>query len=330
MKRLLSLVCIVAAALAFRGVAVSAEPDAAGGVGPVRIVVTIPPLMWPVTQLVGEGTPDAVPAEVTLILRPGLSEHGFELTPVQMQAVRRADVVVMAGHGLEPPQVAALAGRSGWSAKVVSFEGIDETVLLEGDHADCDHDHDGAGGHAHDHDHASSVDPHMWLDPVAMKAFVGRVAEALRAAVEKSGRSDDDKARLIRAINTRAAAAQKTCADIDAEHIRALTPLKDRAIVTHHNAYAYLCKRYGLKVAAVIRPVETVEPTPGDVMKAVKAIKEQKAGAVFVEPQFPAGIAKRIADTAKVRLESIDPLGDGDWAALMRSNMAALVRGLGG
>ncbi len=304
----------------------------ANGIEPVRVVVTIPPLMWPVKQVLGDVKASGVDAEVSLILRPGLSEHGFELTAGQMSEIQRADIVVMAGYGLEP-RVESVAARTasgrGASRAIVSFEGIGETLALGDDHAACDHDH--GDGHDHDHAHASTaIDPHLWLDPVAMKAFVGRVAEAVRGVIERSSRSDEEKATLVRGVNERAAAAQRVCDEIDAEYTRDIAALKSRAIVTHHNAYSYLCKRYGLTVAAVVRPIETVEPTPGDVMKAVKAIRDQKAGAVFVEPQFPAGVAKRIAETARVRLETIDPLGDGDWAGLMRSNLAAIVRGLGG
>jgi len=295
---------------------------------PVRVVVTIPPLLWPVRALIGSPADDAIPAEVSLILRPGLSEHGFELTPSQMRDLQRADIVVMAGHGLEP-RVAALIDRSAPQAShrtVVTLEGLGEVIASDHAHEHCEHDHD----HDHEHDHAEqpAVDPHLWLDPIAMKHFVARVAEALRAAVDRSERTEEQKAALNRAVNLRLAEAQAECDRIDAEYARALAPLKRRAIVTHHNAYAYLCRRYNLTVAAVIRPVEAVEPTPGDVMKAVGAIRDQKAGAVFVEPQFPAGVAKRIADAAKVKLETIDPLGDGDWPAMMRANLAALLRGL--
>lgn len=297
---------------------------------PLRVVVTIPPLLWPVRALIGSPADDAIPAEVSLILRPGLSEHGFELTPSQMRDLQRADIVVMAGHGLEP-RVAALVGRSAEQTPhraVVTLEGLTEVIAADHDHEHCEHEHDHDHDHEHDHPERPAVDPHLWLDPIAMKHFVARVADSLRAAVDRSDSTDEQKAALKRAVNLRLVEAQAACDRIDAEYARALAPLRHRAIVTHHNAYAYLCKRYNLTVAAVIRPVESVEPTPGDVMKAVSAIRDQKAGAVFIEPQFPAGVAKRIADAAGVKLETIDPLGDGDWPALMRANLSALLRGL--
>ncbi len=161
-----------------------------------------------------------------------------------------------------------------------------------------------------------------------MKGLVSRVELALAAALEHREPDPSRRAAAITALNARAHRARAVCDQIHREHADALAPLKGRAIVTHHNAWAYLCARYHLTVAAVIRPIDTVEPTPGDVMLAVKAIRQHDARAVFVEPQFPGGVAQRIANTARVRLETLDPLGDGDWPATMRSNLAALLRGL--
>lgn len=297
---------------------------------PIRIVVTIPPLLWPVRELLGTG-PKSIEARVTLILRPGLSEHGFELTPSQMEDIRRADVVVMAGHGLEP-RVASLAakpGPDGTKPMLVSFEGLIAALHASGDHSACAHGHEHEDNDQAAHDHATpAADPHMWLDPILMRGFVTRVEGALGAILERRLTDAAQRERAAQALRQRADAARRACDDLHAEHQRALEPLKGRAIVTHHNAWAYLCARYNLEVAAVVRPIETVEPTPGDVMLAVKAIREQNARAVFVEPQFPGGVAQRIAKTARVKLETLDPLGAGDWPATMRANLAALVRGL--
>lgn len=311
-RTLLALLLLLAAAPAF------ARSDAA----PLRVVVSIPPLVWPVEALLkGDGAP--IPATVSLLLRPGVSEHGFELTPSQIADVQRADLVVMAGYGLEGRLTDALTRKPRSDRQTLTLEGLVEPIVADHDHSKCEHGHD----HGQSHDHAAGLtDPHLWLDPVAMRAFIDRLEAALRERLATL--PEARRAPALEALTSRAAAARAVCDEIHAQYQTAIVPLTRRAIVTHHNAYAYLCRRYGLEVAAVIRPTETAEPTPGDIMTAVKALRERRAAAVFVEPQFPAGAAKRIADTARVRLESIDPLGDGDWPALMRANLTALVRGL--
>jgi ABC-type Zn uptake system ZnuABC Zn-binding protein ZnuA len=112
------------------------------------------------------------------------------------------------------------------------------------------------------------------------------------------------------------------------EHVRALTPLAGRAIVTHHDAFGRLAKRYGLVVAASIKNTHAGEATPERIAEAVRAIKARDAKAVFFEPQFDKSVAERIATTAGVKLGMLDPLGDGDWFAMMRSNLRTLAENL--
>lgn len=274
---------------------------------PLKVVVTIPPLMWAAKEIAPSN------AEITLILTPGKSEHGIELTPSQVKAINDADLVVMVGYGLEPRIENSLKRSDRPARRVVSFEGLDGHQALEADH---DHAHVHGHDHAH-HDHG--FDPHLWLDPPAMRAFVKRVGEAMSQLVPESDRS------RVQEATTR---LQGECDAIDAEYRKQIAELSNKVIVTHHNAYAYVAKRYGLEVAAVIRPIESIEPAPGDIKAVATTIRERNLKAIFVEPQFSAKAAQRIADTTGVKLLTLDPLGEGDWAATMRQNLAALVEGL--
>ena len=99
-------------------------------------------------------------------------------------------------------------------------------------------------------------------------------------------------------------------------------------LVTHHAAWKRLAERYGLKIAAVIRPIESAEPTAEAIAGAVHAIQDQHIPVIFVEPQFSSKAAERIAAQTGVRIGHLDPLGDGDWFKLMRSNLDSLVANL--
>ena len=72
--------------------------------GAVRAVVTVPALAGIVKPLLPEGS------ELTVLMKPGRSEHGYELTPTDIAALGRADLVVYVGMGLEP-QVRAFVDR---------------------------------------------------------------------------------------------------------------------------------------------------------------------------------------------------------------------------
>lgn len=287
------------------------SPEPARAAGPLRVVVTIPPLEGLAEALAPEG------AEVKTLLPPGRSEHGYELTPSDMAALQRADVVVFVGLGLEPKVEAFLEAHPREDRRVVEFASV---VGIEGEGHDHSHEHDG-------HEHAAEgVDPHLWLDPELVLKLIPELADALLKAGTEAGMEIDEfsfqkQVYLFKGYIDGAARVRWR---------DALAPFEGSTIVTHHAAWSRLADRYGLKVAAVIRPIEGQEPSPGQIEAAVRAIREQGARAVFVEPQFDATVAERIAEQAGVAVGTLDPLGHGDWFAMMEQNIQTLARLLGG
>lgn len=302
------------AALGFAG----CERKGSGGraAGPMRVVVTVPPLAGLVRALAPAG------AEVRVLIAPGRSEHGQEFGPDELTALGRADVVVMVGMMLEPKVDAFLASHPDAGRQVVDFG---KTVGLAGMH---DAEHEGAKGHeGHDHGEGheghdrGDGDPHLWLDPV----LVTQVVPAIRSAIQTAGKAlgQDDAARLEAAERELLAQVLK----VDDEYRAGLAGFKGRGIVTHHAAWGRLAERYGLKVAEVLRPVESVEPDAAHTAAVVEALKAAGAGVLFVEPAYDRRSAERIARAAGARVMVLDPIGDGDWFGMMRGNLRVLVEG---
>ncbi len=77
--------------------------------------------------------------------------------------------------------------------------------------------------------------------------------------------------------------------------------------------------------SAVIRPIEGAEPTPAELAAAQRAIERREAVGIIIEPQFDAAWPRRIAAEAGVPVAVLDPIGDGDWLAMMQSNLAELL-----
>jgi zinc transport system substrate-binding protein len=159
--------------------------------------------------------------------------------------------------------------------------------------------------------------------------LVGELVPHLKQAVgfavtDRGGASSGEEKRLADA----AAELQARVAEVDREWKVGLAGVSGRPVVTHHNAFGRPAARYGFTVAAVIREFETSEPSPGDIAKVVEAIKEQRVRVIFVEPQFSQGVASRIGELSGVKVATLDPLGNGDWFALMRGNLDSLVKNL--
>ncbi len=289
----------------------AAPPAGADGSLPAfRVVVSIPPIKGLVAPMLPDGS------ETTVLCPPGRSEHGFELTPSMVTALAEADIVVLVGLGLEPQVEKALASGASRAPKRRVLRFADAVGVKP----DGDHDH----AEGDDHDHAGP-DPHLWLDPFLAQKFVSVAGdEILAAAHDRGGLSAQQTADFKARRMTVAGAAKK----IEVEYAVRLEPFKGRAIVTHHPAFGRLAERFGLEVAATIRATDTGEPTPGSIDSVVRLVRERAVTAVFDEPQSDPAIARRVAAAAGVRVLTLDPLGDGDWAAMMRRNLDALVDGL--
>jgi zinc transport system substrate-binding protein len=293
---------------------------------PLALVATIAPLSGIIKEL---APPDAT---VTMLMQPGRSEHGYEFTPSDIQIISRADAVFYVGLGLEPTVSAFLDKRPSPSRQAIS---LGRVLKLEDPappphqhkpdepaHKHDDHDHDDHDHHGHDH---GPIDVHLWLDPVLMLEAIPALNDAIITSLKRTSATDADLA----VQNARAAALTAKLQQLDSEIKSALAPYTGRAIVTHHAAFGRFADRYGLRVAEVLRPIETSEPTPGQLSQVAQAIRKENIKTIFIEPQFDPAAAQRVATLAGVSVVTLDPLGTGDYFQFMRSNLLALIKGLG-
>ena len=267
--------------------------------GQLRVLVSIPPLIGLVEALAPEGS------EVDVLIPAGEFVHGYQLRPDDRARVGRADLVVMVGVGLEGGAASVLEGAGD---RLVRF---DRVAGIEDD----GHDH----AHDHDHDHGGTTDPHLWLDFELVPLLINELERRLGAL------PGVDRA----ALSERALALRARVRALDEEHRERLSSVRGQAIVTHHDAWSRLADRFGLRVVGVLRPVVSGEPTPAELAEARRAIESEGVRAIFVEPQMDATLATRLARNAGVRVGVLDPMGSGDWFAMMRQNLDVLVDGLG-
>jgi zinc transport system substrate-binding protein len=282
-------------------------------------VVSIPPLKGLVEPLLPPGS------TVDVLIPPGVSEHGYEIPPSGIARLARAGLVVYVGLGLEPAVERFLREHPSPARRMVRFA---EAAGVDGGEA-CDHDHgDGDAGGAHDHVHRHGADPHLWLDPLMALRLVDAVAESLHGGPlptpgPGAGAGGADGGAADRLRERRDRLKERIEAEVHAAYQDALGRAPRRTIIVAHDAYGWLAKRYGLEVVA-ISGLNATEPTPAAVAEAARAVRERGVRAVFVEPQMSQSAARRIAEATGARVLTLDPLGRGDWFALMQANLDAL------
>lgn len=285
---------------------------ALAGASGLHVVVSIPPYQEIVTRLAG---PDAT---VEVLLPPGASPHTFDPTPRDLARLEGADLVVLNG-GVDAFVHTLVDGADGHADVFVALDALAEADpdaahdVGEGAHGEHDEDH---GDHEHDH---AGPNPHVWLDPVQMTRIVQALAEHM---VEIAP---------ARADATRSAA--DTLVDeleaLDAELRELLAPVRGAAFVPFHDAWPHFAARYDLDLVLEIEPFPGREPGAGELARAVRAVREAGARAIFDEAQLAGRSAQVLAEEAGVAVATLDPLGDGGpYAELLRRNAETILAAL--
>ena len=245
------------------------------------IVVTYSVLGSVVKDLVGDSV------NVVVSIPNGLDPHEWEPSAKDVEAINKADLVVQNGLGLEGGMEKTLAAAK--SAGVKFF--------TSSDYVQVRHVGEGEGIPSGDPDQAvGAEDPHLWMDPLAMKAVVGALAPVVKTdtGVDVSERANTLEAKLD-------ALDQEIRSDV------ASIPADRRKLVTGHESMGYFAQRYGFKlVGAIIPSLSTqAEVSASQMSELKKLIQANGVKVVFTELGTPAAVADELAKEAGVKAVSL-------------------------
>ena len=234
-------------------------------------------------------------AVVENLLPPGVGPHDYSLSVRDRRKFDQADVIILNGLGLESwlDRVIKASANNPKRAVVRLADGVTNLITTVPT-LDLGH------GHAHEHEHGDA-NPHIWLDPQLAAHGVTNILRALQQA---------DPANAA-AYATNAQALVKRLQTLDAEIARVLASLKDREIVTYHDAFPYFARRYGLKVLGVVETVPEVNPSPKYLSQLSQVIREHRVPVIFTEAGFPTKLAQRLRDELKIAIAPLDTLESG-------------------
>lgn len=309
---------LVAAVLLIGGCDGGDDTPPAGG--RVKVVASIFPLA-DVARAVGG---DHV--EVSTLLPPGQTAHGFEPSPRQVERVAEARLVLTVGLGMDLWAENAARRVAQPDLTILEFHAAVSDAMDDGDAHKQEHEHEPeaeAEGEAGEHHHHEAGDPHLWLDPVRMKVYVQALAEEL--AVMDSANAAD--------YRTRGDAYRAELDRLDADYRRVLGTAKIKAFISYHSAFTYTAARYGLTQEAVFH-ADRGGIGPKHLEKVIDFVSEHRIKVIFAEPQFPVDRLKPLVDQTGVTVRTLDPLGDPNvpgrdsYLALMRTNLATLAEAL--
>ena len=125
---------------------------------------------------------------------------------------------------------------------------------------------------------------------------------------------------------------KKLEAQRDKMHL-ALDGLKNRDIVTFHEAFPYFAKEFNLNIAGVIEREPGSEPSSKELADTIDKVKSLKVKALFAEPQYSTKAADTIAKETGAKVYTLDPVVTGPMEAdayinIMDSNLKTLQEAL--
>ena len=252
---------------------------------------------------------------VTGLMGPGVDPHLYKASAGDVRDLVEADLIVYGGLELEGKMSDAFAQLAEQRPTAAVTDGIPRDRLLP------------------EPRYPERFDPHVWFDPTLWRHAV----DAMEAALS---RVDPRHAREY-ARNAARHRAELTALDAWAERQLAVIPRERRVLVTSHDAFRYLGRRYDLDVVPVQGVSTATEATTADVERVADVLAERRVKAVFVESSVPPQTIDAVVASAARRGHSArtgaelfaDAAGErgtpeGTYTGMLRHNVRALVEGL--
>jgi len=235
---------------------------------------------------------------VSMLIPPGIEPHDWEPTVSELQKMHEANLIIINGIGFES-----------WADDIdIINSGI---VIVD----------TSAGISLINIDH-SSVDPHIWLNPVMAKTQVTNIVNALVKIDLTNEKFYRDNAKSY----------QAKLDSLDTKIKNELSACK-KDFITFHNAFSYFSLQYDLNQHTIIRSNDShSEPTLKTLEQIINLAKKFNIDVIFAEEALDTRTSQVIANEigAKVLVLSPIEVGDenSDYLSKMENNLSNLKEAL--
>lgn len=203
--------------------------------------------------------------------------HDYSLTPADIKTLENADVFVINGADME----AFMDKVTGQMTNLKIVEASKGIELI-----------DGEGG---------EKNPHVWVSITNAIRQVKNIGEQLAAVNPKN--ADKYKKNTEEYVEKLEAQSAKMHKEIDG--------IKNRDIITFHEAFPYFAKEFNLNIVDVIEREPGSEPSAGDYADIIGKVKSTGVKALFAEPQYSPKAAESIASQTGAKVYTLDPVVTG-------------------
>ena len=232
---------------------------------PVRVVTTLPVF----AELVKEIGGDKVTVEA--IASPIQDPHFVEAKPSFILDAGKADIWIEAGMSLEigwAPLV--LQGSRNGDIQPGAPGYVDASLHVQKLGVPAGRV-DRSRGDVH-----PEGNPHYWLDPLNAVPITADITLALsRVDPANAGYYADRRRAFLAELDRRMGAWRARMA-----------PLRGKPVVSYHESWEYLGRRFGLDLEGQLEPKPGIPPSPSHLARLIERMKEVGAKLILVEPYY--------------------------------------------
>lgn len=251
--------------------------------------------------------------DVKTLVPNGMDIHEWEPSARDVEALMRADLIVANGIGLE----------GGMEKTLDRAREAGRPIFLASDQVQVRRVGQGEGIPSDDPDQAvGAEDPHLWTDPLAMKAVVDALALDLRAryGIDLSARAEALDGKLL-------------ALDAEIRSEVAVLPPERRSIVTGHESMGWFAERYGFRlVGALVPSLSTQAGASASWLASLKGlIAKNGVKVIFTEVGTPRQVVDALSKETGARAVPLATHvlpADGSYFTFERELAATVVAGL--
>ncbi|MFA4884595.1 MAG: metal ABC transporter substrate-binding protein [Desulfotomaculaceae bacterium] len=226
--------------------------------------------------------------------------HDYQLIPDDLKTLSEAQVFIINGAGMEA-----------FVDKVVSqlpnlkiIEASKGIPLIKGEGEEGDN-------------------PHVWV------SISNDIQQTKNIGLQLAALDPDHAAQY--SANTTVYAAKLE--ELQARMHQTLDGIKNRDIITFHEAFPYFAQEFKLNIATVIEREPGSEPSAAELAETIETVREAKIKALFAEPQYPTKAAETIANETGAKVFILDPVVTGPmepdaYIKIMEANLRTLEEAL--
>jgi ABC-type Zn uptake system ZnuABC Zn-binding protein ZnuA len=256
--------------------------------------------------------------KVETLLPVGSDPHAYQASPADVVKISESTILILNGieyeHFIEP----LLENADGERIIITASDGLEPHHMEE----DAGEEHTGE-------EERETGDPHMWLDPNLVIAYVENIRDGLSQA-------DPDGTEIYKS-NAEVYIAQLKELDAFIRSQVETIPVERRLLVTNHETFGYFAERYRFTVVDTILPSFSSEASASaqEIASAIEVVKTSGAPAIFLGEVENDSLAEQIAAETGVKVVNdlhLESLTDGEPAEtyidMMKYNVGRIVEAL--